>query len=401
MRRLLVTALAAACLPAAAAHARTADPCEESVRNCDLNTGQVIPMEARTIFAILPPREGADGLYRSLIPTGYTAPEQPAIGVYLTEPNVPRRIPGQPYNEYSRWVEGIVGIKVRREGVDGFFPLAMPVTSRFEYDLGRAAGLPKIMVEGSLEPDGDGFTGRTAVAGKDAVVLEWKPGAVEPSADLREAIRQRFPLFALREPLRGPEIWRTKFTITPELAEPQPAPIPPFLNQPQPEAGLVRVRLADDVDALDDTLPDLFAARGARLSDLVALDSTVPGMVWNIRMNLYLSSQKIGDGGGYGSPPPAAPATARAPVQLPSARGCRSRRRFPLTVTGPKGRPIRSVRVLVDGRRRGTARPDRSRRRAVVDLRGLPRGRYRVTVKVHFADGRSLTLRRSYRTCAS
>jgi len=47
-------------------------------------------------------------------------------------------------------------------------------------------------------------------------------------------------------------------------------------------------------------------------------------------------------------------------------------------------------KVRVTGRRLSTP----------VDLRGLPRGRYRVEVRVRLADGRTLRQTRGYRTCA-
>jgi hypothetical protein len=39
-------------------------------------------------------------------------------------------------------------------------------------------------------------------------------------------------------------------------------------------------------------------------------------------------------------------------------------------------------------------------RGAAVNLSGLPKGRYVVVVRLVAADGRSATLRRTYRTCA-
>jgi hypothetical protein len=36
---------------------------------------------------------------------------------------------------------------------------------------------------------------------------------------------------------------------------------------------------------------------------------------------------------------------------------------------------------------------------ATVDLRGLPRGRFRVSITVTTAEGRKLTAQRRYRTC--
>jgi hypothetical protein len=81
---------------------------------------------------------------------------------------------------------------------------------------------------------------------------------------------------------------------------------------------------------------------------------------------------------------------------LPPARRCVSRRQLTLHLKAPKGARIASVAVTVAGR---TTRP-KVRGRAPIVLKGLPKGRYKVTVKVRLADGRTLTLTRAYKTCA-
>src|SRR3712207_1870783 len=103
-------------------------------------------------------------------------PAKPQVGFYLTEPNIPRKLPGQPYNEYTRWIEGPLAIKVAFGREEGYFPIVMPVSSKFEYDLGRGAGLPKVLVEGALESENGVHTIRTTVAGKKAMTLRWRSG---------------------------------------------------------------------------------------------------------------------------------------------------------------------------------------------------------------------------------
>lgn len=104
--------------------------------------------------------------------------------------------------------------------------------------------------------------------------------------------------------------------------------------------------------------------------------------------------------------PPAAPAPAApsavafgALATLPSNRACVSRRAFRIRLRRPAGTAIASAEVRVNGRRvksvKGAALS------APVDLRGLPKGRVRVEVRVKLADGRVIRGTRAYRTCAA
>ena len=84
-------------------------------------------------------------------------------------------------------------------------------------------------------------------------------------------------------------------------------------------------------------------------------------------------------------------AQRRAAVQLPSAKPCQSRR----TITLRLGTTVRRARVFVDGKLKTTVRG----RRAQVDLRGLPRGRYTVRVVATTRGGKTVVRTRRYRTC--
>ena len=97
------------------------------------------------------------------------------------------------------------------------------------------------------------------------------------------------------------------------------------------------------------------------------------------------------------APAAASEPSSAAPLGLPSARSCISRRRFRVRVRAPRGARIAGVTVYVNGRRRAVA----SSRRSVVDLRGLPRGRVRVRLVAVTAGGRHLRQTRVYRTCAA
>ena len=86
------------------------------------------------------------------------------------------------------------------------------------------------------------------------------------------------------------------------------------------------------------------------------------------------------------------------PVQLTTQ--CRSKRRFTIRLRERSARLIRSAVVRVNGRRVAVARRRSDRRlAAVVDLRGLPKGTYKVQITARLRDGRRVRWVRSYRTC--
>lgn len=79
---------------------------------------------------------------------------------------------------------------------------------------------------------------------------------------------------------------------------------------------------------------------------------------------------------------------------------CFSRRRFRLTLRAPKRDRLTSVRVYVNGKLRKTLRGRVLRRkRPRIDLLGLPRGRFTVTIQARTKKGRKLRQVRRYRTC--
>lgn len=94
--------------------------------------------------------------------------------------------------------------------------------------------------------------------------------------------------------------------------------------------------------------------------------------------------------------PPAAPPAA---ATLPSNRRCVSRRLFRIRLARPSGDPLVRGEVRLGSRRVRTLRGRALT--APVDLRGLPSGRFVVTVTVVTKKGRKLTTRRAYRTCVS
>ena len=109
------------------------------------------------------------------------------------------------------------------------------------------------------------------------------------------------------------------------------------------------------------------------------------------------------------TPPPTAreQALATAPANqvatafgLPSARRCVSRRNFPIHIRRPSGVRIVTVTVRLENKR---VRVRRSRGRFVarIDLRGFPKGRFTVTIRVKTVSGLTLRGARRYRTCVA
>jgi hypothetical protein len=82
---------------------------------------------------------------------------------------------------------------------------------------------------------------------------------------------------------------------------------------------------------------------------------------------------------------------------LPSSRRCVSRRRFTIRLRAPGGAKVLSATVRVSGKRPVKLRGGR---RAVVNLRGLRKGRVTVRVEVRASNGRTYRSQRTYGTCA-
>ena len=95
----------------------------------------------------------------------------------------------------------------------------------------------------------------------------------------------------------------------------------------------------------------------------------------------------------------ATPQQVAAAFGLPPARKCVSRRNFVIRLREPKGIKIRKARVLVNGKA-AKVRKVKGRFIARVDLRGLPKGRFTVAIRVTTRDKRKLRGSRRYKTCA-
>lgn len=100
------------------------------------------------------------------------------------------------------------------------------------------------------------------------------------------------------------------------------------------------------------------------------------------------------------SPPSnGAPAISTAKAfSLPSARRCVSRRNFTIRIRRLPGVVWVRATVTVNGKRVKTVK--RSRITAPVNLTGLPKGRFTVDITATTSDGRTVTGKRAYHTCA-
>jgi hypothetical protein len=86
-------------------------------------------------------------------------------------------------------------------------------------------------------------------------------------------------------------------------------------------------------------------------------------------------------------------------AKLPKeTKGCASRRRFPIRLIEPPGDALESARITLNGKPLRVFRRA-GRLRSVVDLRGLPRGRYAVKIVAETVRGQTIKGKRRYRTC--
>jgi hypothetical protein len=105
-----------------------------------------------------------------------------------------------------------------------------------------------------------------------------------------------------------------------------------------------------------------------------------------------------GPGGGPSATPSRAPVALSSVLALPSAKRCLSRRALRLRLKAPKGTGIAFARITVPGKAPLTIRGRKIS--APVNLRGLPRGKFKVSFRITLLDGRVVKGSRTYRTCA-
>jgi hypothetical protein len=91
-------------------------------------------------------------------------------------------------------------------------------------------------------------------------------------------------------------------------------------------------------------------------------------------------------------------AALKATFTLPESRKCLSRRAFTIHVLDPRYDPLRRVAVTLAGHR-VTVRRHKGAFAASIDLRGLPKGQFTVTIHAVTVLGHKLVQSRQYHTC--
>ena len=89
-------------------------------------------------------------------------------------------------------------------------------------------------------------------------------------------------------------------------------------------------------------------------------------------------------------------------IGLPSNRKCVSRRKFRIRIRQPGGIQIQTALVFLNGKKvRVLTRKvfQKNRKVANINLRGLPRGKFKVRIVVLTSEGKTLRGTRTYRTC--
>jgi hypothetical protein len=92
------------------------------------------------------------------------------------------------------------------------------------------------------------------------------------------------------------------------------------------------------------------------------------------------------------------PNSATEAFKLPSAKACVSRRKFSIRIRRLPGITFVRAVVIVNGKRVKTVK--RSRITAPVNLVGLPKGRFTVSITATTNDGHTVTGKRRYHMCS-
>jgi hypothetical protein len=224
--------------------------------------------------------------------------------------------------------------------------------------------------------------------------MDWTPAAGSDPAQIQRAYRQSTgPFFPLNTALEGPDLMRVQYILRPPFPFQTAVPggAPPYSSTAPPDAGMVRLRMRNDLDSIQEPdLPRIFP-RGATLGDIVDLDQTVPGTHAYYALTLGSESKTIGKGRRRsGSPAP-------GDAGRKKAASCRKRGIASVRVKALRGKRIRSVRARAGGRR---VRARVTRGGFVrVNLRRLSKPTYRVRITVVMRSGKRATFRRTARRC--
>jgi hypothetical protein len=101
--------------------------------------------------------------------------------------------------------------------------------------------------------------------------------------------------------------------------------------------------------------------------------------------------------------PQGTPTIGEVAPDLPASTGkksCRSKRKFTIHLRNPKGDPLKSARVYLNGKQ-VKVRKHGKRFTAKINLRGKKKGRYTVRIVAKTVLGKTVKAKRHYKTCAN
>ncbi|MGH2710492.1 MAG: acetoacetate decarboxylase family protein, partial [Actinomycetota bacterium] len=292
--------------------------CDQGLLACRMghDTTTFEEINVRRIAATLYPRGDNEGLslqvYRSLVPAAYEVPS-PLVGVSFDYIDLPQTLSGAGLGASLPRVEATIALAVRLGEEDGWYPIARLTDSADAYAGGRDVGFPTAMAAATVSPAGNGLRGQVTVADAPAIDVEWQPASGFPSPQSTAWTQLHQPFFALSPVFQGPSRTRVKYTVKP----PVPAydwfreDTTPYGVSPSPEgvtrygpqyrrSGMVRLTLDPDPNRFDadspDPLPDLAFGEGRSLADLIVLDQTVVGTLWQTDELLVMQADHLDDG---------------------------------------------------------------------------------------------------------
>lgn len=149
--------------------------------------------------------------YRHYLPALLEMPECPIVKVFLIDYREVSPWPFAPYREWS------ILLRTRHAGVEGWFPVTMPVTSWLARQGGHHLGFPKgIARRIRLDDRGDQVAGTILAHGID-LTMEFRAGPVpdggpEAMRLLRHEHVMPDPLIVLKPVGRGPAVNHVVFT---------------------------------------------------------------------------------------------------------------------------------------------------------------------------------------------
>jgi predicted acyl esterase len=303
---------------------------------------------------------------------------------------------------------------------------ALPKTGDAAPSVGRAPAYPAGTDRTYLLSGSDALVPAGSPVAAGSASMAAVPGAPSSAGgDAREAGAADAPGTSVAF-ASGPLAEDTDVVGIPRVTVRVSAPTFALSQGTNPGGKLVLIAKLYDQDAAGtSTLPKNLVSQ-VRVADVtkpIAIE--LPGIVHRFakghRLRLVLATSNVTSrGNNVGGPvtvtvDPAAPSPLTVPVLgaptgttpdgftafagAPQARRCASRRAFRIRLhRAPRGDRVRSATVTVNGRRVEVVRGAK-RLRAPVDLRGLPKGTFRVVVTLRTRKGRTLRTARTYRTC--